>query len=89
MEQYTGYKTLELSDNDFNDVYTKGDLYTAPHRYRIERRGTLMKLWVDDVLILTFDTINTNNEVIGKINQIDIYQHRADSTIRNFYIKAY
>lgn len=29
MEQYTGYKTLELSDNDFNDVYTKGDLYWA------------------------------------------------------------
>ena len=29
MEQYTGYKTLELSDNDFNDVYTKGELYWA------------------------------------------------------------
>ncbi len=59
-------------------------------KWRIEKRGTLMKVWVDGELVLSFDVINADGVVITHpITQIDFYQHRMNRTIRNFYLKKY
>ncbi len=65
-------------------------LKTGFQKWRVEKRGTVMKIWIDGTLVMNFELINTDGVAITQpITQIDFYQHRMNRTIRNFYLKKY
>ena len=60
MADYVGYQTLILSDEDFNEVYTNGDLYWA---YFLENEYLIAKNENGEI-ITTVPVTDENGEVV-------------------------
>lgn len=87
----TGTDTLLVSKiQNGPTVSGMAKLKTGFQKWRVEKRGTVMKIWIDGALVMHFELINTSGVAITQpITQIDFYQHRMNRTIRNFYLKKY
>ena len=87
----TGADTLLVSKIQNGPTVTgMAKLKTGSQKWRVEKRGTVMKIWIDGTLVMNFELINSNGVAITHpITQIDFYQHRMNRTIRNFYLKKY